>query len=123
MSYLLEILGRGLDREIPELLDRYYWSPQTRNLEDLQAEVSLHPDNAELQGQCGVACLHAGRHNEAIEHLQHACQADGQRVSIRLALAATYESMGRTTEALAELMIANEVSPGMAAVLFSMGFC
>ena len=123
MSYLLEILGRGLDREVPELLDRYYWSPQTRNLEDLQAEVALQLDNAELQGQCGVACLHAGRYDEAIEHLQRACKSDDQCVQTRLALAATYESMGRTTEALAELMIANDMSPGMSPVLFSMGFC
>ena len=123
MSYLLEILGRGLDREMSDVLDRYYWSPQTRSLEDLQAEAGLHDDSAELQFHCGVASLHAAKFDDAVEYLERACAVKSNWHVARLALAAAHESVGHPAEALAQLATVNDAKPGQSPILLAMGFC
>ena len=123
MSDLLEILGRGLDREMSDVLVRYYWSPQARTLEDLQAEADLHDDSPELQFHCGVAALHVGKVDEAVERLAKACAAKPDWHVARLALASAHESLGHAAEALAQLATVDKSKPGQSPILLAMGFC
>ena len=46
MSRLLELLGRGLEHDLSDLLDRYFWSPPGPGASPLEAPCREHPDRA-----------------------------------------------------------------------------
>ncbi|MFW6132626.1 MAG: tetratricopeptide repeat protein, partial [Planctomycetota bacterium] len=123
MSYLLELLGRGLDHEIGEVLDRYYWSPPTRPAADLERLACEHPDRPEVRVQLALSQLRAGRTDEAIEHLSQACRHKPDDLAARVALAAAHVDAGRCDKALDELRTALQLRPGEAPLLLAMGFC
>ena len=74
MSYLLELLGRGLQNDLGDMLDRYFWSPSAKGLDELEACCREHPDWVDIQCQLGLAHLRAMRTDQAIQHLSQACR-------------------------------------------------
>jgi len=123
VSYLLELLGKGLDSEIGDMLDRYFWTPTTRSIEQLATCCRDEPDEPGLRFQLGVAYLRGMQVDRAIEHLQVACRYQPDFAAARLALAAAYADKGQTEEALAQLKIANLNRQGEPPILFAIGFC
>jgi tetratricopeptide (TPR) repeat protein len=123
LSHLLELLGRGLDCDLGDLLDRYYWTPQTQSTQELAETARQHPDWPDIRLRLGLACLRGMQLPEAIEHLSAACRRKPDYVAARLALAAACESAGDVPKAVDHLRLANQVQPGRPAVLFAMGFC
>lgn len=123
MSYLLELLGRGLQNELGDMLDRYFWSPSTKSLNELEVCCREHPDWPDIQCQLGLAHLRAMRIDEAIEHLWQACRQNPDYLAGRVALAAAYEESGQPQRAMEHLKIANQIRPGEAPILFAIGFC
>ncbi len=123
MSHLLELLGRGLDRDVGDVLDRYFWSPQTRSVAQLVEDCRNHPQVPELRLKLGLAHLRAVQLDEAVEHLSSVCRERPDLLAARLALAAALDERGDCGEALDELQTANRIRPGEAPVLFAMGFC
>jgi len=123
VSYLLELLGKGLDNEIGDVLDRYFWSPSTRSIEELAQCCQDHPDWPDARLKLGVAHLRALRVDEAIEHLSAACRHKPEYTPARLALAAAFDDKGQTARALEQLNIANLNAPGEPPILFAIGFC
>lgn len=122
LSYLLEMLGRGLDHEAGDLLDRYYWAPQSRSLAELETTCREHPDWPDMQLHRGLALLRAMQVPEAIEAFMQACRAKSDYLAARLALAASLVESGQCERALEHLTIANTFKPGEAPVLFGIGF-
>ncbi len=123
MSHLLELLGQGLEHELCDMLDRYYWSPSTQSLEQLQEDCRTQPDRPELHLKLGLAYMRALQYKEAVVHLRTACKKSPDYLEARLALAAVYEESGKTEKALDELKIANQVKCGEVPILFAIGFC
>ncbi len=123
MSHLLELLGRGLSGDIGDLLDRYFWSPQTRSIEELRSQCSQHPDWPDLHFQLGVAYLRAVQLDEAVSYLTQACRRKPGYIAARLALASALEEKSDTAGALEQLKIANQTRPSEVPVLFAIGFC
>lgn len=123
MSYLLEILGRGLDKDLSDLLDRYFWSPPSQSLSQLEDCCRQHPDWPDIRFQLGLVYLRSMQIPEAIEHLSEACKYKCDYLAARLALASAYDQEGRSEKALDHLKIANQTHAGEPAVLFAMGFC
>ena len=123
MSHLLELLGRGLPTDLGDLLDRYYWSPQLRSIQELTAICSEHPQWPDIRCQLGLAYLRAMQLDEAMEHLQSACRIKPDYLAARIALAATHHAAGQVEKALEHLEIANRTHTGEPAVLFAIGFC
>ena len=123
MSYLLELLGQGLQNDLGDLLDRYFWAPQRRSAQDLQAICAEHPDWPDVQFQLGLAHLRAVRLDEAIRCLRQACLHKPDYLAARLALAAAQEESGQTDQAIEHLKIANQTHPGEGPILFALGFC
>ncbi|MEE8386202.1 MAG: tetratricopeptide repeat protein, partial [Dehalococcoidia bacterium] len=109
MSYLLELLGRGLQNELGDMLDRYFWSPSTKSLNELEACCQEHPDWPDLQCQLGLAHLQAMRIDKAIGHLSQACRQNPDYLAGRVALAAAYEENGQPQRAMEHLKIANQI--------------
>ncbi len=55
MSYLLQLLGRGLGSDLGDILDRYYWSPQSCSLAELEHRCVQAGDDVDLHLQLGLA--------------------------------------------------------------------
>ena len=123
MSYLLELLGRGLDNDLGDVLDRYFWSPSGQSLDQLKEQVAAHPKWPDAWCRVGVAYLRALHVPKAIEHLSEACRRKPDYVAARLALAAAHDEQGHPDRAMEHLKIANLNSPGQVRILFALGYC
>ena len=123
MSYLLQLLGRGLGSDLGDLLDRYYWSPQSSSLDELEARCEQHADDRSLHMQLGLAYLRASHLVMAVDHLRRFCRLQPDSLGGRLALAAALSEQGDLPAALAQLDIANQNHLGQPRVLFAIGFC
>jgi len=123
VSYLLELLGRGLDADLGEVLARYYWSPSPKPLAELERAAREHADWPDAQCQAGLAHLRAMHLEEAIDHLAEACRLKPDYLAARLALAAAYEAAGQVAQAARELKTALLHTGKDARVLFCLGFC
>lgn len=123
MSQLLELLGKGLQHELGELLDQYYWAPPQQQTEELAAQCRQKPDDANAQFRLGLARLRHMEASDAVLHLRTACRLDADHLAARVALAAAQELAGDLTGALGSLKTANTLRPGEAPILFGIGFC
>ena len=122
MSYILELLGRGVDSDLSDLLDRYFWSSSGEG-EQSAAPAKAQHDSPQRRLQVGLAHLRAGRLDEAVRHLDDACRAKGDCLSARAALASACDEKGDPAGALEHLKVADEIRPSEAAVLFGIAFC
>lgn len=123
MSYLLQLLGRGLGSDLGDILDRYYWSPQTCSLADLERRCADAGDDVDLHLQLGLALMRGARHTDAAAHLKRVCLCRPDSLPGRLALAALLAEQGHAAEALKHLKIANQNHLGEARILFAIAFC
>ncbi len=123
MSHLLELLGKGLQHELGDLLDRYFWVPAMETEDELRSALAAHPQRPSLRLQLGLSLLRTGRTPEAIEHLRQCCRLAPDDLGGRVALASAYESDGKAEKALEELRTANQIRPGEPPILFAIAFC
>ena len=123
MSNLLELLGRGLNSDLSDVLSRYFWSPSRHSLAELQREAEDHPDRPDAHCRLGVANLRAMKLSEGIESLSTACRLKPDYLAARLALAGAYDEMGQSGKAIEHLKAANLNHPGEVRILFALGFC
>lgn len=123
MSHMLELLGRGLQNELGDMLDRFYWSPSSKSIEQLRAECDENPDWPDIQFQLGLAYLRSMQIEPAIEHLSHACRYKPDYLAARLALASALEENSEVAKSLEQLEIANQIQSGEPVILFGIGFC
>ncbi len=123
MSYLLQLLGRGLGSDLGEVLDRYYWSPQSCSLAELESRCASAGHDLQLHLQLGLAYIRSARLDDAIAHLRRLCHREPGSLAGRLALASALAEHGDLPEALDHLTIANQNHTGEPRVLFAIGFC
>lgn len=136
MSHLLELLGLGLEHDLSDLLDRYFWSPPSPGLpgrippqadtSQLEARCREHPGRADPHLPLGLACLRAGQWDGAIEHLRRACAQNPQDVPALLAMAAACDGRGDSAGALEHLENALRHDGGAghpAPIFFAVGLC
>jgi len=122
VSYILELLGRGVDSDLSDLLDRYFWSP-SGDAEQPASPAAAQHDRAQRRLHVGLAHLRAGRLDDAVRHLEDACRAKGDCLAARAALASACDENGDPAGALEHLKAADEIRPDEPAVRFGMGFC
>ena len=103
MSCLLELLSKGLDDNVADMLHQYYRCSNNESLDELEKLSLTHPDRADVHYRLGVEYLRLLQCNKAIEHLGIACKYEPDNLSARLALAAAYDEMGQTEKALENL--------------------
>jgi protein O-mannosyl-transferase len=90
-----------------------------RDLVSLWQDTAIHqPDNAIVLSSLGAALTGAGRHEEAIQALQHAAdvQTDSAGLGIHKQWGAALSAVGRTQEAIEQLQIALRVDPNASGV-------
>lgn len=122
MSYLLELLGRGLGRDVGDVLDRYYWAPSLSSMGELHARAAK-TDSTDVLLQIALGHLRGGQPAEGATVLERAVRAAPDSLPCRLALAAACAETGRVDQASEHLSHANLTHPGEAPVLFALGFC
>jgi len=123
VSHLLETLARGLNNDLGDLLDRYFWSPPSKDLSALRKACLEHPEWPDIHLHLGLAHLRSVRIDDAIEQLKLACRCKPDYLAARVALAAAYYEKRDHARMLDELRIANQNHPGEPPILFAMGFC
>ena len=117
------MLGRGLQHDLADVLDRYFWSPTTGTIEELEASCRDRPGQADRRLRLGLAYMHSARPADAIEHLAEAARLGPDDVADHLALASAYEQEGQPARALEALKVADRTRPGEAPILFAIGLC
>lgn len=122
MSQLLELLGRGLQDDLGDLLDRYFWTPPVRTTQQLEDACRAPGDHPDLHLQLGLAYLRGQQIPEAAGHLKLACRQKPDFFAARVALAAACHEQGDHAGAIENLQIANGVHGDQAPVLFAIGF-
>ena len=123
MSYLLQLLGRGLGSDLGEILDQYYWTPQPCGLGELEERCAKNHDDANLHLQLGLAYLQSSQLTLAVDHFRKTCLRQPDSLGGRLALAAALAEQRDLDRALEQLKIANQNHLANTRILFAIGFC
>ncbi|MEW6249453.1 MAG: tetratricopeptide repeat protein [Planctomycetota bacterium] len=123
MSYLLEVLGRGLLADLRAAFARQLPGPEGDDLERLRARHAASPDSFDLALRLGMACLRAGQLAEARTVLDRAAALNTQSPQPHLALACVHDELGQLPRALEQLAAAREIDGSDPAIAFGVGFC
>jgi tetratricopeptide (TPR) repeat protein len=121
VSQLLELLGKGLEIDLGELLGPLFWSPQPHTLEQLLANADKCGDLPELRLQIGLARMREGQIQEAIEDFSASLDAENTFVG-QLALACAFEEKGLTYRTFEHLQAAHVMRSDEPAILYALGF-
>jgi len=122
VSHLLELLGRGLNGNLADTLNRYFWTVGTAGIKELSDAVAENPTYPDLHCRLGMAYLRAAKTTEAVEHLTLACKYKPDFLAARLALAAALEEVGQLEGAFEQLELAGQTHPTEAAIGFCRGY-
>ena len=123
MSYLLELLGRGLEIEVGDVLAGVYGPPSTTPMDRLQRNVQEHPDRGDFRRELGIRYLRSQQVPEALGLLSVACQLGNDDTAARVALAAAFDAGGDVEDAAKHLERALVVLPRSPELLFALGVC
>ncbi len=123
MGSFLEILGKGLDASVGDLLEKRLRTSRTQSVATLQKRADEHPNEADAHWQLGLSLLSGTQYEQAREQLQQACRLRPDHLQSRLALAAACDETGQTDQAYEHLRQAIRMEPGDASVLFATGMC
>ena len=119
MSILLEILGKGLQLDIPEILAPIYFSDQGEGIDecDLQA---VHC--SELLSE-GLGCWQLEEYKKAHELFAELCDCDPRNVAGKAAYAGLLAEQGEYTQALSVLRSLGRIKPATAIIEHATGLC
>jgi tetratricopeptide (TPR) repeat protein len=123
MSYMLEIVGRGLLAELQAA-----FRDQLAELGELPAPglprlVTGDADRKDDPARRAVRALHERRPMDAQRHFERVLAEDPANVQARLGLACALDECGDPTEAAEQLMTARAIAGEDPAILFGLGFC
>ncbi|HKQ48867.1 MAG TPA: tetratricopeptide repeat protein [Phycisphaerae bacterium] len=123
MSYLLELLGRGLIAHLVGAFDTVFGKDTDETLNDLQHRAAQHPNDTALQVRLGGRYLRAENPAAAKDLFASILAREPGHVPARLGLACASDELGQLDAALDHLRIAQKTEPASPAVLFCLGFC
>lgn len=119
MSVLLEVLGRGLDRETRDLLRPFYWQCIDDSADSgvsLAGEAGVHLSMGLAHWREGNMEQAAG-YLEALSHMEPNCPVT------HAALACIHDEQRRFDEAMTDLRELNRLRPDVAEIQLAMGLC
>ncbi|RME36457.1 MAG: tetratricopeptide repeat protein [Planctomycetota bacterium] len=122
MSYLLEILGRGLLAELAAAF-RDTLVDDGLPTATLERAVRDHPQDTERLCRLGIRRLREQQHVRAKELFEKAIRIDPSHRAARIGLACVLDETGSTPEAVEHLRRLQEEDAEDPAVWFALGFC
>ena len=123
MSYLLEILGRGLVSSLRSALRSKLPDVDELNLTDLNRRRAEHPQDHQSTLLLGMKLLWQADYLGAGRCFDEVLSRDDESVAALLALASVHDEMGRTEQALNLLNQARLLDILDPVILFCVGFC
>jgi len=123
MSYLLEILGRGLLAELSAAFRSLLSDEADVATSELLDACRESPDDPWVHGRLGARRLADGDLSGARSSFLLALERDTGDLRAHAGLACTYDELGRTESALDQLQTAMIHYPNDATVQFAAGFC
>ncbi len=123
MSYLLEILGRGLIGQLAGAFEPILGKDGEQPTEDLRRAAEACPDDVDAW-----ICL-AGRYLRSEDPvaargaLLHVLELESNNLAARLGLACAFDELGQIDVSLEQLRIAQKSGPASPPILFCLGYC
>ncbi len=123
MSYLLELLGRGLLGQLVDAFPDFLSGQPGDTPEGLEERLASASSSLDLRLRAGIACLRDLRLADARRHFTLAAQRARGDVRPWLGLACVHDESDRLDEALRCLDQAATLDPENPAIDFARGFC
>lgn len=123
MSYLLEILGRGLIGHLSGAFTSVLAMRCEDATEALEQAVEDEPDDVEAQIRLASRYLEESKPVDARSIFLAILQRDGQNLAARLGLACVFDELEEMEIALEQLRIAQKHDAANPAILFCLGYC
>ncbi len=121
MSYLLEVLGRGLLRELRQAFEPHWVGIAGDQADELEQRAARSPTSGDLQLRLGLARLRDGRYAAARRALESATRLLPQSSKPLLGLACVHEANADRRAALRCLETARRLDESDAAITFALG--
>ncbi len=118
MSYLLEILGRGLIAQLAGAFEAFLGTNSDETTEELLEAAEAEPENLGAQVRLAGRYLRSEDAGTARRILVDVLKRDGKHLPARLGLACALDELGRVEAAVEQLGIAQKADPINPAVLF-----
>lgn len=123
MSYLLEILGRGLIPELSAAFQPMLGDGDARFTCELEEAHRRDPSDLAIVKALADRRLADRAYARAEALYRSLCAAAPENLAARIGLACALDGQGRTREALGSLREARALAPDDAAILFGIGYC
>ncbi len=125
VSILLEVVGRGLDCDLGDVLRPYYWQDCSEDLASLKSGAYQHDQLSPSQMSLRVGLIHwrEGQLDQACELLSRSCCHEHGNAAARAALACVLIEQGDATSGLEQLRVLNRLRPDEGPIQFAMGYC
>ena len=123
MSYLLEILGRGLLAELSAAFRDVLHDDGHYATRELVAFVERDPDDLQARLRLALRMLGDRQFNRARDEFLAAMTIDASARTARIGLACTLDELGQTEAALPHLRTAVSDDPEDAPTWFALGLC
>ncbi len=123
MSYLLEVLGRGLLSDLRSAFARQMPAEPEDDPDALAARLAQSPTSYDLLMRFGAACLQVARLREAQTAFERARAARPDAPGPLIGMACLCDALGQLERAADLLERARELDPGDPAIVFGIAFC
>lgn len=123
MSYLLEVLGRGLLANLMGAFANHLSDHPDDTTEDLERIVEDNPEDMEAHLRLGSRYLQRSDPVAARQIFLHILSQDGSAIGARLGLACVFDELDQLDVAIEQLRIAQKAEPANPAILFCLGYC
>ena len=123
MSYLLEILGRGLLSELGAAFRTLLHDEDALSISQLETCVEQNPDDIESHRKLGIRLLADQQYGRAREMFQAALQLDSTDQVCHIGLACALDELGLTRTAAEQLRKVLQHHPENGPGWFVLGFC
>ncbi len=123
MSYLLEILGRGLLAELASAFRDVLPDDPHHSDAELRDAATANPGDAALATRYGVRCLNQRDYTAARRIFEAALIARPYDLPALVGLACVNDEIGRIDESIEHLETAHAVASQDPTVMFAQGFC
>ncbi|MFQ5501598.1 MAG: tetratricopeptide repeat protein [Phycisphaerae bacterium] len=123
MSYLLEILGRGLIAHLSGAFASSWGNDPDESIEDLQRILSINPEDVEATIRLAGLHLHRDEPQLARDLFLEILSHDKNHIPARLGLACVFDELNQVDVALEQMRIAQKADPANPAILFCLGYC
>ena len=123
MSYLLEIVGRGLLAELSAAFRGTFVDDGVIETATLKQLAKLHPTDIHHLNRFGVRLLRENLAVEACVTFEQSLDQNHDDITALLGLACAYDEVNRLPDAIETLRDAVALQPHESAIVFALGFC